>query len=124
LEKEKKGEQGLREKKTKKEGEHRWDAVQQEAQERRVAYAGEKRIPINHRVKHVLYALPRHLHHGFVFTYKGKPIGTRIRRSLKTDCEKAGIPSGHKIPGGFVFKDIRTSMKTHEVQRRCSQSLC
>ncbi len=72
-----------------------------------------KSIPINHHVEKVLSALPRHLHHGYVFTYLGKPIQTRIRRSLRSVCDKVGIVYGRDVEGGFVFKDIRTAVKTH-----------
>lgn len=72
-----------------------------------------KSIPINHHVERVLAALPRRaLHHDFVFTYKGEPIG-KLRRSFENACKNAGIPYGQKVKGGIRFHDIRTTFKTN-----------
>jgi len=57
-----------------------------------------KSIPVNHYVKDILAALPRHLHHDFVFTYKGHPITQNFRKSLRTACKAAGIPSSQDEP--------------------------
>ncbi|WP_373498977.1 tyrosine-type recombinase/integrase [Desulfococcus sp.] len=80
-----------------------------------------KRIPINHHVRAVLDAVKPGLslvdgdHHGFVFTYLGKPIRTPggLRRSFKHACEKAGVLFGQA--SGIVFKDIRRTVKTNMV---------
>ena len=71
-----------------------------------------KNIPINRHVKKVLDALPRHLHHDHVFTYKGEPI-KRFRIGLKNACKKAGIIYGQNVEGGFRFHDLRTTFKTN-----------
>jgi integrase len=72
-----------------------------------------KNIPMNHHVKKVLDSLPRAIHHDFVFTYKGKPIGLKIRNAFKGACERAGIPYGTKIENGLRFHDIRATFKTN-----------
>ncbi|NIO21725.1 MAG: tyrosine-type recombinase/integrase, partial [Candidatus Aenigmarchaeota archaeon] len=71
-----------------------------------------KRIPINHHVRATLDALPRALHHDFVFNYRGEPI-KRITKSLTTACKAAGIPFGQKEDNGFRFHDIRGTVKTN-----------
>ncbi|MEN6438933.1 MAG: site-specific integrase, partial [Syntrophobacter sp.] len=75
----------------------------------------KKVIPINQNVKDVLDGLPRALHHDFVFTYLGEPISYRcgLRRSFTTACNKAGIVKGRSDPDGFVFHDIRHTVKTN-----------
>jgi len=80
-----------------------------------------KDIPINHHVKAVLDSLRPSLgvvsegHHDFVFSYNGKPIkgAGGLRRSLKTACEKVGIVFGRNVEGGFIFHDIRRTVKTN-----------
>ncbi len=72
-----------------------------------------KTIPINHHVKEILDALPRHLHHDFVFTYEGHPTTQNFRKSLRTACKAAEIPFGSDEPHGFVFHDIRSTVKTN-----------
>ncbi len=72
-----------------------------------------KKIPINRHVKEVLDALPRHLHHDFVFTYNGLPIVQNFRKSLKSACKDAGINFGRDESDGFVFHDIRSTVKTN-----------
>jgi len=71
-----------------------------------------KNIPINHHVKTMLDALPRHLHHDHVFTFRGEPI-KRFRIGLKNACEKAEILYGQNVEGGFRFHDLRTTFKTN-----------
>jgi integrase len=68
---------------------------------------------INHHVKEVLDALPRHLHHDFVFTYNDLPIVQNFRKSLRSACKDAGITFGRDESGGFVFHDIRSTVKTN-----------
>jgi len=72
-----------------------------------------KSIPMNHHVRKVLDSLPRAIHHDFVFTYMGKPIGLKIRNAFKGACERAGIPYGTKIENGLRFHDIRATFKTN-----------
>jgi integrase len=81
----------------------------------------DKDIPINHHVKAVLDSLRPSLgvvsegHHDFVFSYNGKPIkgAGGLRRSLKTACEKVGIVFGRNVKDGFIFHDIRRTVKTN-----------
>jgi integrase len=72
-----------------------------------------KNIPMNHHVKKVLDGLPRHLHHDYVFTFRGNPIRREFRIGLKNVCERAGILYGQKVEGGFRFHDMRTTFKTN-----------
>ena len=74
-----------------------------------------KAIPINHHVRKVLSdcSRVRVLHNDAVFTYRGQPITTGYKKSLKTACKAAGIPFGTKTPGGFRFHDIRRTVKTN-----------
>ena len=71
-----------------------------------------KNIPINYHVEKVLNALPRALHHDFVFTYNGLPV-KKLRRSFESACKNADIPYGQKVPGGLRFHDIRATFKTN-----------
>jgi integrase len=71
-----------------------------------------KNIPVNHHVEKVLNALPRALHHDFVFTYNGLPV-KKLRRSFESACKNVGIPYGQKVPGGLRFHDIRATFKTN-----------
>jgi len=64
-------------------------------------------------VKDFLSALPRHLQHDFVFTYDGHPIAQNFRKSLRTACKGAGITFGRDKSGGFVFHDMRSTVKTN-----------
>ena len=73
----------------------------------------QKSVPINRHVKKVLDSLPRALHHGYVFTYGGKPISIRFRRALMKACEKAGVIYAQNVEGGMRFHDIRTTFKTN-----------
>lgn len=80
-----------------------------------------KSIPINHHVKKVLDALPRALHHDFVFTYKGQPIN-KLRRSFESACDKAGIPYGRSAENGLTFHDIRATFDTNMDRAGVSES--
>ncbi len=71
-----------------------------------------KNIPINYHVEKALSALPRALHHDYVFTYLGKPI-SKLRRSFENACKNAGIPYGRKVENGLTFHDIRASFDTN-----------
>lgn len=82
-----------------------------------------KSIPLNQKVREILGTLPRHVHHDHVFTYKGQPISTRTRRSLKTACKNANIPHGRKDPKGFVFHDIRSTVKTNMLRAGVDKAL-
>lgn len=73
----------------------------------------QKNIPINQTVRKVLQSLPRGLHHDYVFTYKGEPIRNTIRMAIVGTCRRAGIPYGRKVAGGFIFHDIRRTVKTY-----------
>jgi len=74
-----------------------------------------KVIPMNHHVKGVLSGLLRTVHHDFVFTYKGEPIGDNggFKKSFITACLRAGIPQGHNEENGITFHDIRRTVKTN-----------
>ena len=71
-----------------------------------------KNIPINHHLERVLNALPRALHHDYVFTYQGQPV-KKLRRSFESACKNAGILYGQKVPGGLRFHDMRATFKTN-----------
>ncbi|MCP4576985.1 MAG: tyrosine-type recombinase/integrase [Deltaproteobacteria bacterium] len=47
-----------------------------------------------------------------VFTYKGFPIND-IRTALKRACEKAEVPYGRSVKGGFTFHDLRHTFNTN-----------
>lgn len=75
----------------------------------------DKNTPINHHVKSVLGALPRHLNHDFVFTFNGKPIAapSGVRAALKNTCKKAGVTYGRKTEDGIIMHDFRRTVKTN-----------
>ena len=62
-------------------------------------------------MKDSLTALPRHIDHDFVFTYKGLPILQNFRKSLKSACKDARITFGRDESDGLVFHDIRSTVK-------------
>ena len=72
-----------------------------------------KSVPMNHQDRKVRDSLPRAIHHDYVFTYMGKPIGLKIRNAFKGACERAGILYGTKIQNGLRFHDIRATFKTN-----------
>lgn len=74
-----------------------------------------KVIPINHHVRRLLAEVPQALHHDYVFTYDGKPIKSEggCKTALKTACEAAGVTFGRDLDGGFIFHDIRRTVKTN-----------
>ncbi len=81
-------------------------------------------IPISDELLRVLKAIPRPIHDldkKLVFAYRrmnrrGKseadPL-TDIRSGLEDACEKAGIPYGRFVKGGFIFHDLRHTFNTH-----------
>lgn len=76
--------------------------------------ASARRIPINHHVGLLLSGLPRAHHKDYVFTYLGRPIGSKgILGSFRTACSKAKVPYGRKTENGFTFHDIRRTVKTN-----------
>jgi integrase len=83
-----------------------------------------KRIPINSHVRAVLDALPSPIRADLpVFTFRGKALGDNFRKSLVTACEEAKIPFGHKTAGGFVFHDIRSTVKTNMLRAGVDKAL-
>ena len=87
-----------------------------------------RRIPINHHVRRALNGLPRVRHQEFVFTYLGRPIGSKgILGSFRTACSKAKVPYGRKTENGFTFHDIRRTVKTNMLtsgMRKTYRDLC
>lgn len=70
-------------------------------------------IPINRHVREVFEKLPRGLPGTPVFRYRGRVLGDRVNKSLKTACGQVGILYGQKETGGFCFRDIRATVKTN-----------
>jgi integrase len=77
-----------------------------------------KVIPLNTHVTVILKALPRTIHHDFVFTYRNEPIVTPggIKKSFATACKRAGLTQGRDEPGGVIFHDLRRTFKTNMVR--------
>lgn len=69
-------------------------------------------MPIPAPLERILKSIPRAIHTDRVFLYNGQPIKS-MKRSLITACKNAGITYGRKVPGGFVFHDLRHSFNTH-----------
>jgi len=72
-----------------------------------------KSIPIGNTLYAILTAIPRAIHDNHVFLFNGKPSSGDIRTALRSACQKALIPYGQNIKNGFVFRDIRTTVKTN-----------
>ena len=74
-----------------------------------------KAIPMNHHVRQALQDVITAIHHGYVFTYKGKPIPERggLKKSFRTACKNSEIICGRDTAGGLIFHDIRRSVKTN-----------
>ncbi len=68
-------------------------------------------IPISESLYPTLKALPKSIHHGEVFLFKGKPI-TDIRGGLRKACKGAEIPYGRSALNGFTFHDLRHTFNT------------
>jgi integrase len=72
-------------------------------------------IPINSHVESVLNQQTRALHHDYIFSYRGKPIG-KLKgawRSFRETCVKAKIPYGREVEGGLTAHDFRRTVKTN-----------
>jgi integrase len=72
-------------------------------------------IPINFHVAAMLDQQMRALHHDYIFSYKGKPIG-KLKgawRSFRETCVKAKIPYGREVEGGLIAQDFRRTVKTN-----------
>jgi len=63
-------------------------------------------IPICETLYQLLERIPRAIHDDHVFLFNGKPIQD-LRTALETGCKRAGLLYGRKVPGGFVFHDLR-----------------
>lgn len=85
-----------------------------------------KAVPIASEVGKVLIRLPRPIHGGHVFLYKGKPI-KRFDVSLSKACGSADILWGRRKKGGFIFHDLRhtfiTDMRRAGVQRTVTMAI-
>lgn len=83
-----------------------------------------KVIPIDRTVMEILNAQPKALHHDFVFTYRGDPLGENsMTFAMERACKKAGIPYGEKVEGGLRLHDIRATVKTGMVKAGVDKSL-
>ena len=69
-------------------------------------------VPICDELLKVLKGIPRGIHTGYVFLYKGRPVKD-IRNAIKKACEGAKILYGREIKGGFVFHDLRHTFNTN-----------
>ena len=69
----------------------------------------------------MLTTLPRALHHDFVFTYKGQPIG-KLRGSFESGCDNAGIACGRKSENRLTFHEIRATFDTNMDRAGVSES--
>ena len=83
-----------------------------------------KVVPINHHVQKVLSEVPRALNHGYVITFKGRPITERggLKRSFATACKNAKIPCGRNVQNGITFHDIRRTVKTNMARAGVSKA--
>ncbi len=82
-----------------------------------------KNIPLNDYALKALERLPRAIHHDFVFTYGGKQLENRTRRSFMTACRRAGISYGQKVENGVRFHDIRSTFKTNMLRAGVDKAL-
>ena len=95
-----------------------WDRV--DLKKRVIILKGEntktgrgREIPINDNLFEILSEIPVSIHGGrYVFLYKGLPVKD-IRWSLRSACEKAGVPYGRKSEGGVTFHDLRHTFVTN-----------
>lgn len=72
-----------------------------------------REIPINESLHKILSDIPQSIHGDrYVFLYKGLPVKD-IRASLKSACDKSGIPYGRKTDGGVTFHDLRHTFVTN-----------
>jgi integrase len=94
-----------------------WDKVDMKAREIHLEAEDTKdkeprNVPIMDELFEVLKKVPRAVHDNHVFLYGGKPIKT-FRTALQNACERAGIPYGRKVKGGFTFHDLRHTFNTN-----------
>ncbi|ACL01988.1 integrase family protein [Desulfatibacillum aliphaticivorans] len=75
--------------------------------------AKPKSIPLSEKAMEILEQKKRPKKEKHVFLYRGKPITTRVRTALWNACDKAGISYGRKQENGFVFHDLRSTVKTN-----------
>jgi len=71
-----------------------------------------KIIPICNTLWEILNRLPRALHVPHLFLFNTKPV-CDIRTGLKRACQKADIPYGQDVKNGFIFRDLRRTVKTN-----------
>ena len=69
-------------------------------------------IPICDALFETLKGIPRGIHSGHVFLYKGKPIAD-FTNSLKKTSKEAGILYGRFVKDGFIFHDLRHTFNTY-----------
>ena len=69
-------------------------------------------IPICDALLEILKGIPRGIHNGHVFLYKGKSIAG-FTNALKKGCKKAGILYGRFVKDGFIFHDLRHTFNTY-----------
>jgi hypothetical protein len=69
--------------------------------------------------------VPRALQHDFVFTFRGNPIKHKngLKKSLITACKKAEIVYGRDAADGFIFQDIRRTVKTNMLDARIPKEI-
>jgi integrase len=71
-----------------------------------------KVVPICDTLLDILKALPRALHVKHVFLFNTKPIKD-IRTGLRRACQKSDVPYGQNVKNGFIFRDLRRTVKTN-----------
>jgi integrase len=72
-----------------------------------------RKVPICDDLYEILNKIPVPItREGYVFLYHGRR-SKNFRKSLREACNKAGIPYGRFITGGFVFHDLRHTFITN-----------
>lgn len=71
-----------------------------------------RHVPFPDPVFKALQMTPKVLRCPYVFTYRGKKL-SEIRKGLRIAFDKAKIPYGRNIPGGFTFHDFRHTYVTN-----------
>lgn len=79
-------------------------------------------IPMCDKLLEILKGIPRGIHNGHVFLYKGKPIAG-FTNALKKACKKAGILYGRFVKDGFIFHDLRHTFNTYMRKAGVSESV-
>lgn len=69
-------------------------------------------IPICKELYLILKDIPRALHTGRVFLYRGQPVAN-TKKAFQGACGRADIPYGRKIKGGITFHDLRHTFNTN-----------